>query len=133
MELYPSCQEGTSLRSPTYEGFPQIRMCILLEATIDTITHTHTIMVVYNTLNRGLAPSGVHSLYFACIHVRSGPIYWGVYLPCKKNYKVMVFYMETCSTILESPILHVHLLQNSPTMNILDPVFYRTSFYDFRQ
>jgi hypothetical protein len=28
-----------------------------------------------------------------CIHVRSGPIYWGGYLPCKKYYKVMVFYM----------------------------------------
>jgi hypothetical protein len=28
-----------------------------------------------------------------CIHVRSGPIYWGGYLPCKKDYKVMVFYM----------------------------------------
>jgi hypothetical protein len=28
-----------------------------------------------------------------CIHVRSGPIYWGDYLPCKKDYKVMVFYM----------------------------------------
>ena len=28
-----------------------------------------------------------------CIHVRSGPIYWGVYLPCIKDYKVMVFYM----------------------------------------
>ena len=28
-----------------------------------------------------------------CIHVRSGPSYWGGYLPCKKYYKVMVFYM----------------------------------------
>jgi hypothetical protein len=28
-----------------------------------------------------------------CIHVRSGPIYWGVYLPCKKKNKVMVFYL----------------------------------------
>jgi hypothetical protein len=28
-----------------------------------------------------------------CIHVRLEPIYWGDYLPCKKNYKVMVFYM----------------------------------------
>jgi hypothetical protein len=24
-------------------------------------------------------------------------------------------------------------LQNLPTMNILDPIFYRTLFYDFRQ
>jgi hypothetical protein len=28
-----------------------------------------------------------------CIHVRLGPIYWGGYLPCRKDYKVMVFYM----------------------------------------
>jgi hypothetical protein len=28
-----------------------------------------------------------------CIHVRSEPIYWGGYLPCKNDYKVMVFYM----------------------------------------
>jgi len=28
-----------------------------------------------------------------CIHVRSGLIYWGGYLPCRKDYKVMVFYM----------------------------------------
>ena len=28
-----------------------------------------------------------------CIHVHLGPIYWGGYLPCKKDYKVMVFYM----------------------------------------
>ena len=36
---------------------------------------------------------GVLPLIF-CIHVRSGPIYWGGgYLPCKRDYKVMVFYM----------------------------------------
>ena len=45
----------------------------------------------------------------------------------------MVFYMKTWFIILESPILHVHFLQNLPTMNILDPIFYRTLFYDFRQ
>ena len=28
-----------------------------------------------------------------CIYVRSGPIYWGGYLPCKNIYMVMVFYM----------------------------------------
>ena len=29
-----------------------------------------------------------------CIHLRLGPIYWGEgYLPCKKDYKAMVFYM----------------------------------------
>jgi hypothetical protein len=30
-----------------------------------------------------------------CIHVRSGPIHWGGYLPCKKDYKVMVFYVKS--------------------------------------
>jgi hypothetical protein len=45
---------------------------------------------------------------------------------------VMVFYMQTCFIILKSPILHVIFLQNLPTMNILDPIFYRTLFYDFR-
>ena len=33
------------------------------------------------------------SLLIFCIHVRSGPIYWGGYLPCKKYYKEIVFYM----------------------------------------
>jgi hypothetical protein len=28
-----------------------------------------------------------------CIHVRSGPIYWGVVYLAKKIIKVMVFYM----------------------------------------
>jgi hypothetical protein len=30
------------------------------------------------------------------------------------------------------PYLHVMFLQNLPTMNILDPIFYRTLFYDIR-
>jgi hypothetical protein len=42
-------------------------------------------------------------------------------------------YMYTCFIILKSPILHVHFLQNLPTMNILDPIFYRTLLYDFRK
>jgi len=29
--------------------------------------------------------------------------------------------------------LHVHFLQTLSTMNILDPIFYRTFFYNFRQ
>ena len=37
---------------------------------------------------------------------------------------VMVIYMYTCFTILKSPILHVHFLQNLSTMNILDPYFF---------
>jgi hypothetical protein len=68
------------------------------------------------------------------LHTRAfGAYLLGGYLPCKKYYKVMVFYMYTCFTILKSPILHVIFLQNLPTMNILDPIFYRTLFYDFRQ
>ncbi len=30
-----------------------------------------------------------------------------------------------------SPILHVNFLQNLPTMNILDPIFYRMWFLNF--
>jgi hypothetical protein len=80
-----------------------------------------------------------------CIHVRSGPIYWGGYLPCKKYYKVMVFTCKNPENIICDGILHVNMfhyfkipyftcnfLQNLPTMNILDPIFYRTLFYDFR-
>ena len=36
---------------------------------------------------------------------------------------VMVIYMYTCFTILKSPILHVHFLQNLSTINVLDPFF----------
>ena len=32
------------------------------------------------------------SLLIFSIHVHSGPIYWGVHLPCRKDYKV-IFYM----------------------------------------
>jgi hypothetical protein len=74
---------------------------------------------------------GVHSLlYFAYTCIRDLFI-GGGYLPCKNIYKVMVFYMSTCFTILESPILHVHFFQNLPTMNILDLIFYRTLFLKF--
>ena len=47
-------------------------------------------------INKGCKalPQGVHTLFIFCIHMRSGPIYLGGYLPCKKDYKVMVFYME---------------------------------------
>jgi len=44
----------------------------------------------------------------------------------------MVFYMLTCFNVLKSPILHVIFLQNLPTKNNLDPIFYRTLFYYFR-
>jgi hypothetical protein len=40
-----------------------------------------------------LQPPGRSLPLIFCIHVRSGPIYWEGYLPCKKDYKVMVFYM----------------------------------------
>jgi hypothetical protein len=40
-----------------------------------------------------LTPSGSSLPLIFCIHVRWGPISWGGYLPCRKDYKVMVFYM----------------------------------------
>jgi hypothetical protein len=77
---------------------------------------------------REFTPSYIlHTLAFGTYILEGG------YLPCKKDYKVMVFYMYTCFTILKSHILHVMFLQNLPTMNMLDPIFYRTLFYDFRQ
>jgi hypothetical protein len=33
---------------------------------------------------------------------------------------------------LKTPYFTCNFLQNLPTMNILDPIFYRTLFYDFR-
>jgi hypothetical protein len=60
------------------------------------------------TLSWILASGSSLPLIF-CIHVRSGPIYWGGYLTCKKYFKVMVFYIQTCLIMLESPILHVRL------------------------
>ena len=43
------------------------------------------------TMNIMISGSSLPPVF--CIHMRSGPIYWGGYLPCKKDYKVMVFYM----------------------------------------
>ena len=43
-----------------------------------------------NAIPQGLG--GSLPLIF-CIHVRLEPIYWGGYLPCRRDYKVMVFYM----------------------------------------
>jgi hypothetical protein len=45
----------------------------------------HVLYFVYHVSGRSLP------LMF-CIHVSSGPIYWGGHLPCRKYYKVMVFY-----------------------------------------
>jgi hypothetical protein len=41
-------------------------------------------------------------------------------------------HINSCSAILKSHVLHVIFLQNLHTMIILDPIFYRTLFYDFR-
>jgi hypothetical protein len=95
--------------------------------------------------NKPLTPGRSLPLIF-CIHVHSGPIYWGGGITLQKRLEgdgilhvkslkilyVMVFDMQTCFIILKSPILHVNVLQNLPTMNLLDPIFYRTLFYDFR-
>ena len=58
-------------------------------------TKCHWKVKLDHRCNRGLFISclgGSFPLIF-CIHVHSGPIYWGGYLPCRKDYKVMVFYM----------------------------------------
>jgi hypothetical protein len=79
---------------------------------------------------------GVHSLlYFAytciqdlfirgVIYLAKNIIRWW-YFTCKKPKNITcdgIFHV-TCFTILKSPILQVHFLQNLPTMNILDPIF----------
>ena len=46
-----------------------------------------------NPYNNQSVGSGSSLPLIFCIHVRSEPIYWGGYLPCKKDYKMMVFYM----------------------------------------
>ena len=43
--------------------------------------------------NYGVVFSGSSLPLIFCIHVRSEPIFLGGYLSCKKDYKVMVFYM----------------------------------------
>jgi hypothetical protein len=89
-------------------------------------------------------PQGDHSLlYFAytCVHdlFIEGIIYlakkiirWW-YFTCKKPENII------CDGILHVNMFHCfkipyftcNFLQNLPTMNILDPIFYRTLFYDF--
>lgn len=70
--------------------------------------------------------SGVDSrLHFAYTRVQDLVFMGGGSLPCRNDYivTVMPFYMQkirqilyvmyfTCSTIVKSPILHVHCLQN---------------------
>ena len=75
-----------------------------------------------------------------------GPIYGGVIYIAKKMLRLWYFICKKLENIicddilhvnmfhyLKSPILHVHFLQNLSTINILDPIFHRTLFYNFRQ
>ena len=100
---------------------------------------------IWPLLTLMLVPGRSLPLIF-CIHVRSGPIYWGGGIYLAKN--IIRWWYFTCkkpkNSIYDSilhvnmfhyfkiPYLHVIILQNFPTMNILDPIFYRTFFYDFR-
>jgi hypothetical protein len=81
-----------------------------------------------------LSISGSSLPLMFCIHVRSGSIYWGgVFtlqkrLKCDGNLHVNMFHY------LKIPyFIGTFFLQNIPTKNILDLIFYRTLFYDFRQ
>jgi hypothetical protein len=93
-------------------------------------------------------PRGVHSLlYFAYTCVRDLFIGGGevIYL-AKKIIRWWYFTCKKHENIICDGILHVNMfhyfkipyftctfLQDLPTMNILDPIFNRTLFHDFRQ
>ena len=76
-----------------------IKSCIIqytllkndINSDLDFLGATFCIKKLYR-IQSNLFSGGALPLIF-CIHVRLGPIYWGGYLPCKKSYKVMVFYM----------------------------------------
>jgi hypothetical protein len=85
----------------------------------------HSLLCFAYTCVRDLIIGGV-------IYLAKNIIRWW-YSTCKKHENII------CDGILhvnmfhylKIPILHVHFLQNLPTINILDPIFYRTLFYDF--
>jgi hypothetical protein len=92
---------------------------------IDKSRGDHSLLYFAYTCVRDLFIGGLFTLQKrlqgdGILHVKSLKIYY-----------VMVFYMLTCFTVLKSPILHVNVLQNLLTMSRLDPIFYRTLFYDF--
>ena len=66
-------------------------IAIIIRIKIKTITQTHP--KINQRILQPTSPSGGALPRICCIHVRSGPIYLGGYLPCKKDNKVMVFYM----------------------------------------
>jgi hypothetical protein len=55
-----------------------------------------------------IAPGRSLPLIF-CIHVRSGPIYWGGYLPCKKIIRWWYFTCKKPEDIICDGILHVNM------------------------
>ena len=60
---------------------------------LDSTNSTHFLRPTSKKMLSCTHPPGRSLPLIFCIHVRSGPIYWGGILPCKKDYKVMVFYM----------------------------------------
>jgi hypothetical protein len=58
--------------------------------------------------SQSLTPGRSLPLIF-CIHMRSGPIYWGGYLPCKKDYRWWYFTCKKPENIICDGILHVNM------------------------
>jgi hypothetical protein len=56
-----------------------------------------------------LKPPGRSLPLIFCIHMRSGPIYWGGYLPCKKDYRWWYFTCKKFENIICDGILHVNM------------------------
>jgi hypothetical protein len=109
-KLKPSCSSNGSANVLIYLDLWDVHVyrlqeLILFDLYYVAITAKHTwdflaLQLAFvdskfdNCGNRTAALSGRSLPLIFCIHVRLGPIYWGGgYLPCKKDYKVMVFYM----------------------------------------
>ena len=118
---------------------------------MDSICENHTLYFGDGTWREGnikcehpgeITPSYIlHTRAFGTYLLGGGVIYlakniirrW--YFTCKKPENII------CDGILHINMFHYfkipyftcNCFTNLPTMNILDPIFYRTLFYDFRQ
>jgi hypothetical protein len=63
----------------------------------------------YVTAHCALLTPGRSLPLIFCIHMRSGPIYWGGYLPCKKDYRWWYFTCKKPENIICDGILHVNM------------------------